>query len=109
VIVPSDDGGDRGPVRRPRWGSLSSVAQEGLRQGRRLVILVVGGTVLLIGTLLLVLPGPGIPIVVGGLAILAIEFAWARRWLRRGRVTTKVYKRSLLRRWRRHRDGPPPA
>ena len=51
-----------------------------LRQARRLVILVVGLTVLVIGLAIIVLPGRWIPI---GLAILATEFVWARRLLRR--------------------------
>ena len=45
---------------------------------KRIVIAVVGGTVLALGIVLIVLPG--------GLAILAIEFAWARRWLRSARA-----------------------
>lgn len=102
-----EDGGRRAE-RRARWWGLGPLASQGLRQGRRLVILVLGGTVLLIGSLLLILPGPGIPIVIGGLAILAIEFAWARRWLRRGRVTGKAVKRSMLRRWRERRRGAMP-
>ncbi len=52
-----------------------------LRQARRIVIAVVGTTVLLIGLALLVLPGPAIIVIPVGLAILATEFAWARRWL----------------------------
>jgi tellurite resistance protein TerC len=52
---------------------------------KRIVILVVGGTVLLLGIALLVLPGPAFIVIPVGLAILAIEFAWARRWLRRMR------------------------
>lgn len=47
------------------------------------IIVVMGGTVLLIGAALLVLPGPGIPVLILGLGILAIEFAWARRALSR--------------------------
>jgi uncharacterized protein (TIGR02611 family) len=93
------------PARRKRWGALGSVAQQGLRQGKRVAIFVVGGTVVLFGALLLVLPGPGIPIVIAGLAILAIEFAWARRWLRRGKLTTKAVKRSVLRRFRRRKQA----
>jgi uncharacterized protein (TIGR02611 family) len=38
------------------------------------------GTVLL-GILLLALPGPGILTIAGGLAILAVDFVWARRLL----------------------------
>lgn len=53
-----------------------------LKTIKRVVILVVGGTVLLLGVALIVLPGPAVVVIPAGLAILAIEFAWARRWLR---------------------------
>jgi hypothetical protein len=48
---------------------------------RRVLVALVGGTVLLIGIAMIVLPGPAILIIPAGLAILAIEFAWARHWL----------------------------
>jgi len=48
---------------------------------RRMLILVVGSTVVLFGVLLLVLPGPGILVIIVGLAILATEFAWAEALL----------------------------
>jgi hypothetical protein len=32
---------------------------------------------------MLVTPGPGIPVIILGLAMLALEFAWAERWLER--------------------------
>jgi uncharacterized protein (TIGR02611 family) len=35
------------------------------------------------GLVMLVTPGPGIPVIVLGLAMLALEFAWAERWLER--------------------------
>ncbi|MDZ7747727.1 MAG: PGPGW domain-containing protein [Halofilum sp. (in: g-proteobacteria)] len=53
-----------------------------LRQIRRLAILLVGLTVVLIGLVMLVTPGPALVVVPVGLAILAIEFTWARRLLR---------------------------
>ena len=53
----------------------------GLRQVRRLVIFMVGMTVLLLGVLMVVLPGPAVLVIPAGLAILAIEFQWAKRWL----------------------------
>ena len=43
---------------------------------------VVGGTVLAFGIALIVLPGPAFIVIPAGLAILALEFAWAKRWLR---------------------------
>lgn len=53
-----------------------------LKFAKRMVILVVGMTVLLIGIALLVLPGPAFVVIPIGLAILATEYAWARHWLR---------------------------
>jgi hypothetical protein len=52
---------------------------------RRVLIALVGGTVLLVGIAMVVLPGPAILVVPAGLAILAIEFAWAKHWLNRVR------------------------
>jgi len=51
------------------------------RQGRRIVRLVVGFTVLIIGLALVVLPGPAFVVIPIGLAILATELVWARRLL----------------------------
>ena len=48
---------------------------------RRILIALVGGTVLLVGIAMIVLPGPAILVIPAGLAILGIEFAWARHWL----------------------------
>jgi tellurite resistance protein TerC len=55
------------------------------RAARRVVVLVVGVTVILIGIALIVLPGPATVVIPLGLAILGLEFAWARRWLRAAR------------------------
>ena len=54
-----------------------------LRTARKVVILVVGGTVVLFGIALIFLPGPAFVVIPIGLAILAIEFAWARHLLKR--------------------------
>ena len=53
---------------------------------RRLVYSVIGITVLLIGIAMIVMPGPAFIVIPIGLAILASEYAWARRIIRRGRV-----------------------
>ena len=53
-----------------------------LRYAWRIVISVVGVTVLLIGVAMIVLPGPAFVVIPIGLAILATEFAWAKRLLR---------------------------
>lgn len=59
-----------------------------LKLARRVMIFVVGTTVLLLGIAMLVLPGPGLLVIPTGLAILAAEFAWARKWLRVVRAKT---------------------
>jgi uncharacterized protein (TIGR02611 family) len=55
---------------------------------RRIAISLVGGTVLLLGVAMLVLPGPGLLVIPVGLAILGIEYAWARVWLRKVKART---------------------
>jgi uncharacterized protein (TIGR02611 family) len=50
---------------------------------KRIAIGVVGGTVLALGIVMMVTPGPGIAGILAGLGILAIEFAWARIWLKK--------------------------
>ena len=65
-----------------RW-----LANLGYRTARRIVITIVGGTVLLLGIAMLVLPGPAIVVIPVGLAILSVEWAWARYFLRRFKET----------------------
>jgi tellurite resistance protein TerC len=60
-----------------------TIIENFLKQARRVVVGVIGFTVLLFGVALLVLPGPAFIVIPAGLAILAIEFAWARHWLQR--------------------------
>lgn len=51
----------------------------------RLVIGFFGGIITAIGLLFLVTPGPGIAVLIVGLAILATEFAWAKRAVEKAR------------------------
>jgi uncharacterized protein (TIGR02611 family) len=53
------------------------------KQARRVVVAVVGGTVVLIGVVMIVTPGPAVVVIPLGLAILATEFVWAKRLLQR--------------------------
>ena len=52
-----------------------------LTQAKRLVITVIGFTILAAGIAMIVLPGPAIVVIPVGLAILATEFIWARKLL----------------------------
>ena len=57
---------------------------ERLTAHARKVLTISAGTVLLVvGIALLVLPGPGIPLIVVGLTLLGAHFAWARNLKKR--------------------------
>jgi len=71
---------------------------------KKVIVALVGGTVVLVGIALLVLPGPGLLIVAAGIAILATEFLWARRALRNAKgAVAKARRRSGIRAWLRAR------
>jgi uncharacterized protein (TIGR02611 family) len=53
------------------------------RNARRLMVFILGVAVALAGVAMLVLPGPGVIVIILGLVILATEFAWAERMLDR--------------------------
>ena len=62
------------------------IARLHLGGARKPVVAVVGGTVVLLGVAMIVLPGPAFIVIPLGLAILATEFLWARRWLKRAQA-----------------------
>ena len=65
------------------------------RHAKRVVAAVVGATLLLLGTIMLVTPGPGSVVLFLGLSTLAAEFAWARRLLRRAKTTARLAVRKV--------------
>lgn len=66
---------------------MAEILSVAYKWARRCVIALLGGTVILIGCAMIVLPGPAIVVIPAGLAILSIEFAWAKHWLKKVRVT----------------------
>ena len=52
---------------------------------KRFAVTIVGAALIALGAALMVLPGPGILVIVAGLAVLATEYVWARRLLKRAR------------------------
>ena len=62
---------------------MATAGIDTFKQAKRLVRIVVGFTVLIIGIAFLVLPGPAIVVIPIGLVILAGEFVWARRLLKK--------------------------
>ena len=73
---------------------------------RRVLALVIGGTVVLIGIIMFVTPGPAIIVIPLGVAILAVEFVWAKRWLRKIRRTAKSVRGRMKERWTRGKPSP---
>ncbi len=56
-------------------------ANDPLKPIRQFVIFVLGMSVVIVGIAMIVLPGPATIVIPAGLAILATEFVWAKRWL----------------------------
>ena len=71
---------------------------------KRIAIGIVGGSVLLVGIAMIVLPGPAFVVIPAGLAILSLEFAWARIWLKKVKAKAEAMARNLG-----SRKDPPPS
>ncbi len=76
------------------------------RVAKRIAIGIVGGSVLIVGVCMIVLPGPAFIVIPAGLAILGIEFAWARIWLKKAKAKAQQMAQNL-----RTKNGknPPPT
>lgn len=62
---------------------MNGLARVTLKAARRICVGAMGGTVLLLGLIMLVTPGPAMLVIPAGLAILALEFQSAALWLRK--------------------------
>ena len=67
-----------------------------LKQIKRIFIAVIGFTILTIGIILIVFPGPAFIVIPIGLSILATEFVWAKRLLEKVKRGIKKTKDSVL-------------
>jgi len=66
-----------------RW--ITRFGLDGMPRLRKTLVAIIGVTLVLFGLLLIVLPGPAVVAIPLGLALLATEFTWARRVLKRGK------------------------
>lgn len=76
--------------RLAHWLKLDEIPR-GLR---RLLVALIGGTLLLLGIVMIVLPGPAFIVIPLALAVLASEFVWARRCVRKARELLRRAKDS---------------
>jgi len=81
---------------------LRNLADLTYKAARRVVVTIVGGTVVLIGLVMIVSPGPAFVVIPVGLAILGLEWAWARRLLRtiKEKGGDALKKVGIANRWR---------
>jgi len=86
----------------PHWHSPREQFDFILRSTKRVVVLVVGLALVAAGIAMLVFPGPGLLVIIAGLAVLATEFAWAERMLdqakSQAKKATAAAKRSFFKR-----------
>ena len=61
---------------------LSYAAAYAVKNARKILVLVAGITIVIIGIAMMVLPGPATVVIPLGLALLGTEFVWARRLLK---------------------------
>lgn len=97
---------DTAPLLSPLEKEMEELAVVTLRQARKVVILVVGSTLLLLGLLMIVGPGPGFLTVFIALALLGLEFAWARVWLARTKERIRDMREDMERVVRRRPTKP---
>lgn len=64
------------------------------RQIKRLAIFLIGISIVLIGCILVFTPGPAIIVIPVGLAVLATEFIWAKKLLKKFKETTSSFSKS---------------
>jgi uncharacterized protein (TIGR02611 family) len=67
------------------------------RNSKRVAVTIAGFAVVLAGLAMLVLPGPGIVVIIAGLAILATEYVWAQRLLKIAKEKGNQAKDVILR------------
>ncbi len=86
---------DTAPYVKPILDQVGFMADITVKQIRRAVVFLIGATVVLVGIVMIVTPGPAMVFIPAGLAILATEFVWARRLFRKLKEQTKAAAKSL--------------
>ncbi len=63
---------------------------------KRFAVTILGGGLLLLGAAMMVLPGPGILVIVAGLAVLATEYVWAQRMLKTAKAQAEKVQEAAV-------------
>jgi len=67
----------------PLKGEVARITKVTVRTVKKVFFLIAGSTIVLIGAIIVLLPGPGLLIMMLGLGLLAVEFVWARVWIKK--------------------------
>jgi uncharacterized protein (TIGR02611 family) len=93
---------DRRWHHHPAFAPVKAVGLFIGRNGKRIAITVAGVVVILVGVAMLVLPGPGWLVIFLGLSILATEYVWAERLLKKAKEKAGQAKDAVFRK----KQGP---
>jgi uncharacterized protein (TIGR02611 family) len=77
-----------------------------MRNGKRIGVSIAGLVLVALGLVMLVLPGPGVLLLLAGLAVLATEYVWAQRMLNYAKRKAGQAKDAVL---RKKDDGAGPT
>jgi uncharacterized protein (TIGR02611 family) len=80
------------------WFPFGAVRRFIARSGKRVAVTIVGFVLLLAGIVMIVTPGPGILLIIAGLAVLATEYVWAERLLNLTKRKAVQAKDTIIRR-----------
>jgi uncharacterized protein (TIGR02611 family) len=80
------------------FAPIKVVARFIRQSGKRIAVSIAGFAVLIVGIAMLVLPGPGLVLIIVGLGILSSEYVWAQRLLRKAKEKAEQAKDAVLRR-----------
>ena len=67
----------------------------------RVTVSAVGFALIILGAIMMVTPGPGLLVIIAGLAVLATQYAWAERALDAARTRAAQAKNAAVRKTRR--------
>jgi tellurite resistance protein TerC len=99
---------DSAPLVSPLAEELDDLIEYSWKHARRVVVALIGASVLIIGIAMIVLPGPAIIVIPAGLAILGTEFLWARQLLSKMKLTAATILQRF-RGWARAAGNGPSA
>lgn len=80
------------------WFPFGVTVRFMMRNGKRIAVTVAGLVLLAAGLVMMVLPGPGVLVIIAGLAVLATEYVWAQRMLNFAKGKAEQAKNKVLRR-----------